>query len=169
MSTPRPASLSVPFAEVLPTSENRSPPVSYVTYVIFCRICNIFTLQSRDMALVSQRYSSWLAALALSCSLLSPIFIPTSGFSQSQPDGASKRRVVVRTAPAYPSLARNMALTGVVRVDVLVTPEGTAKTVEVRGGHPVLAQAVVNAVRSWKWEPAAHESREPVEVKFNPE
>ncbi|MGD0212398.1 MAG: energy transducer TonB [Terriglobales bacterium] len=76
---------------------------------------------------------------------------------------------MVRTPPAYPSLARNMALSGLVRVDVLVTPEGTAKTVEVRGGHPVLAQAVVNAVRNWKWEPAAHESREPVEVKFAPE
>jgi len=24
-------------------------------------------------------------------------------------------------------------------------------------------------VRNWKWEPAAHESREPVEVKFAPE
>jgi TonB family protein len=121
------------------------------------------------MALVSQRSSSWLAALAISCSLLIAISIPISGFAQSQPDSASKRRVVVRTAPAYPSLARNMALTGLVRVDVLVTPEGSAKTVEVRGGHPVLAQAVVNAVRNWKWEPAAHESREPVEVKFAPE
>jgi len=117
------------------------------------------------MALPSRRSSFWLTALAILCSLL----IPISGFSQSQPDGASKRRVVQRIAPAYPNLARTMALTGVVRVEVLVSPEGSAKTVGVKGGHPVLAQAVVNAVHNWKWETAAHESHEFVEVKFSPE
>ena len=62
-----------------------------------------------------------------------------------------------------------MALQGVVRVEAVVAPDGTVKAVDVKGGHPVLAQAAVNAVRKWKWEPAARESREPVEVKFSPE
>jgi len=31
----------------------------------------------------------------------------------------------------------------------------------------VLAQAAVNAVRKWKWEPAAHETRQLLEVKFD--
>jgi hypothetical protein len=41
--------------------------------------------------------------------------------------------------------------------------------VEVKGGHPVLAQTAVNAIRKWKWEPTVGESREVVEVKFAPE
>jgi hypothetical protein len=40
---------------------------------------------------------------------------------------------------------------------------------QIKGGHPVLAQAAVNSVRRWKWEPAAHETHETVEVKFTPE
>ena len=36
--------------------------------------------------------------------------------AQAQTDTAIKRRVIAQTAPAYPSLARNMALEGVVRL-----------------------------------------------------
>jgi TonB family protein len=62
-----------------------------------------------------------------------------------------------------------MALAGIVRVEAVVSPDGSVKAVAVKGGHPVLAQAAVNAVRKWKWEPASQESREAVEVKFSPE
>jgi TonB family protein len=79
------------------------------------------------------------------------------------------RRVIERTAPAYPPLARSMALQGIVKVDALVAPDGTVKAVEIKGGHPVLAQAAVNTVRHWKWEASSHESHELVEVKFSPE
>jgi TonB family protein len=59
-----------------------------------------------------------------------------------------------------------MALQGTVRLEVLVTPDGLVKTVDIKGGHPVLAQAAATTVKQWKWEKAAHESREPVELKF---
>jgi outer membrane biosynthesis protein TonB len=52
---------------------------------------------------------------------------------------------------------------------VLVAPDGSVRSVDIKGGHPVLAEAVVNAVRRWKWEPAAHESHETVEVRFTPQ
>ena len=93
-------------------------------------------------------------------------FVPLHSRAQ---DSAVKRRVVSRSAPVYPTLARSMALQGVVKVDALVAPDGTVKTVDIKGGHPVLAQAAVNTVRLWRWEPAAHESHEVVEVKFAPE
>jgi TonB family protein len=80
---------------------------------------------------------------------------------------ATKRQILERVIPRYPDLARSMALTGVVKIDVLVLPDGTVKSLEVKGGHPVLGQAAANAVRHWKWEPSAHESHEPVEVKFS--
>ena len=62
-----------------------------------------------------------------------------------------------------------MALEGIVKVEAIVAPDGTVRSVEVKGGHPVLAQAAVNTVRKWKWEVASKESRELVEVKFSPE
>jgi TonB family protein len=91
------------------------------------------------------------------------------GSSASHAQEVSKRRLLVRAAPEYPALARTMALQGIVKVEALVAPDGTVKNAEIKGGHPVLAQAALNAVRRWKWESAAHESHEVVEVKFSPE
>ena len=102
---------------------------------------------------------------------LSAIFIllaPISLAAQTQPDSAAKRRVLQQSAPVYPSLARGMALAGIVRVDAVVGPDGIVKSVSIKGGHPVLAQAAVDAVRRWKWEAGPRESHEPVEVKFTP-
>jgi len=62
-----------------------------------------------------------------------------------------------------------MALQGTVKLEVLGSPDGSVKETQIKGGHPVLAQAAVNSVRRWKWEPAAHETHETVEVKFTPE
>jgi len=88
--------------------------------------------------------------------------------SQTQ-DAAGKRRLLDHVTPAYPTLARNLALEGVVKVDAVVASDGSVKAVDVRGGHPVLAQAAASAVRRWRWEPATRETHELVEVKFSPE
>jgi len=87
----------------------------------------------------------------------------------SQAQDAAKRRLMERIAPAYPALARSMALEGIVKVDALVEPDGSVKAVDIKGGHPVLAQAAANVVRRWKWEVSGHESHELVELKFTPE
>jgi TonB family protein len=82
---------------------------------------------------------------------------------------AGPRRIVTKTAPVYPELARSMALQGTVNVEAVVAPDGGVKDVAIKGGHPVLVQAAVNTVRRWRWESAAHETRETVELKFAPE
>lgn len=94
------------------------------------------------------------------------ILVPQRSRAQ-QADSA--RKVLERTPAPYPALARTMALQGIVKVEVLVSPDGSVKETQIKGGHPVLAQAAVNSVRRWKWEPAPHESHETVEVKFTPE
>jgi len=99
--------------------------------------------------------------------LLAALLLLVPIHSQSQEAG--KRKLVSQTAPAYPALARSMALQGIVKVDALVAPDGSVKSVDIKGGHPVLAQAAVNTVRRWRWESASHESHESVEVKFAPE
>jgi TonB family protein len=88
--------------------------------------------------------------------------------SFAQEQSAPARRIVNRVAPEYPRTARDMNLGGIVRVEAVVATNGNVKSVEIRGGHPLLAVAAVGAVSKWKWEPATHETREPVELKFNP-
>jgi len=78
------------------------------------------------------------------------------------------RKILTRVAPQYPSLARSMNIRGTVRVVALVAPNGTVKSLEVKGGHPVLAEAAQNALRQWKFEPASHETYEIIEIRFAP-
>ena len=95
------------------------------------------------------------------------IFLLLSVLSTAQKDPA-KRKLLNSRTPAYPTLARTLALSGVVKVDALVAPDGSVKAVDIKGGHPVLAQAAANTVRQWKWETTAHESHELVEIRFSP-
>lgn len=90
-------------------------------------------------------------------------------FSSAWAQQTSGRKLIQRTAAPYPTLARSMALQGTVRVEAVVSSDGSVKSVDIKGGHPVLAQAAANAVRQWKWEPTAHDTRETVEIKFSPE
>lgn len=59
-----------------------------------------------------------------------------------------------------------MKIQGSVRADVLVAPNGTVKSIEIKGGHPLLVQSAQIALHEWKWEPAPHETHEFVELKF---
>jgi TonB family protein len=70
--------------------------------------------------------------------------------------------------PAYPELARKLNLTGTVKVEVVVAPNGSVKDAKVVGGHPVLANAALEAVKKWRFEPAAMESSGVVDFKFEP-
>lgn len=95
------------------------------------------------------------------------LVITDAARSQSQSEAANKRRVVERTEPLYPKIARELRLEGVVRLEAVVSADGSVKTVNVKGGHPVLADAAANAVKRWKWERAPQESHELLEVKFS--
>jgi TonB family protein len=81
--------------------------------------------------------------------------------------GEIVRRVRSRVEPVYPDLARKMNLTGTVKVEVVVAPNGTVKEAKVVGGHPVLAGAALDAARKWRFEPAPVETSGVVEFKFD--
>ena len=83
-------------------------------------------------------------------------------------EAAAKRTLLEHAVPPCPALARNMGVAGTVKMEALVAPDGSVKTVDVLGGHPVLAQAAANAVRRWRWEKATRETREVVQIKFSP-
>src|ERR1700746_4236493 len=68
------------------------------------------------------------------------------------------RKVKTRVSPAYPELARRMSIAGVVKVQVVVAPNGTVKSAKVVGGHPLLVNAAVDAIKKGRFEPASEEN-----------
>ena len=100
--------------------------------------------------------------------VLVPMLMLAPSHAVSQEASEGSRKVLTRVVPQYPNLARSMRLQGVVRADVLVAPNGTVKSIEVKGGHPLLVDAAQNALREWKWLPGPRETHESIELKFNP-
>ena len=90
--------------------------------------------------------------------LLAVIAIATgvglSGLQGQEAQGDIVRRAKTKVQPLYPDLARKMNITGTVKVEVVVAPNGSVKEAKVVGGHPVLANAALDAVRKWRFEPA---------------
>ena len=78
-----------------------------------------------------------------------------------------KRKIVNRVPPLYPELARRMVITGTVKLEVVVAPNGSPKSQKILGGHPLLAQSATEAVRKWKWAPNPQETTELIDLKFD--
>jgi TonB family protein len=91
-----------------------------------------------------------------------------SGLRGQEVQNEVLRRARNKVQPVYPELARKMNLSGTVKVEVVVAPNGSVKEAKVVGGHPVLANAALDAVRKWRFEPAAAESSGVVDFKFEP-
>jgi len=84
---------------------------------------------------------------------------------QSSTEGP--RKIVHKVEPKYPEVAKRMNLGGTVKVIAIVAADGDVKKVEAVGGSPILVEAAESAISQWKFAPGA-ESREPVELRFNP-
>jgi TonB family protein len=94
--------------------------------------------------------------------------IGVAGISGQDAQSDLLRRAKTKVQPVYPELARKMNLVGSVKVEVVVAPNGSVKDAKVVGGHPVLANAALEAVKKWRFEPAAAESTGVVDFKFEP-
>jgi len=88
--------------------------------------------------------------------------------TKAQESSDAPRKAVAQTPAVYPTLARSMNIHGTVKLQVQVAPNGTVKKIDVMGGHPLLTQSAVTAVGHWKFEAAPHETKELIEVKFEP-
>jgi TonB family protein len=84
-------------------------------------------------------------------------------------DEQGARKATVRIKPAYPDLAKRMNVSGTVKIEVSVAPDGGVKLSKVIGGNPVLISAAEDAVKRWKFEPASKATTEVVTFRFNPE
>jgi len=65
--------------------------------------------------------------------------------------------------PAYPPLARQARIQGVVRFNAVIGRDGTIQNLTLVSGHPLLVPSATEAVRQWRYQPTLLNG-EPVEV-----
>jgi protein TonB len=81
---------------------------------------------------------------------------------------AEDRKAKTKVAPGYPELAKKMNVSGTVKVEIVIAPNGSVKSAKALGGHPLLIEAALDAVKKWKFEPAGEETTQTVAFDFKP-
>jgi TonB family protein len=109
--------------------------------------------------------SQKIAAVVLSV-VLGTAVGPIYSNAQNAQNEEMVRRAKTKVQPTYPELAHKMNISGIVKIEVTVAPNGTVKEARVVGGHPVLAQSALDAAKRWRFEAASAESTGIIDFKF---
>jgi TonB family protein len=105
-------------------------------------------------------------SLIVFAALFAALFTRSSTPQTQTKSHTEERKIVSRVAPFYPEMAKRMNLSGVVKLEVLVSPSGKVKSAKAVGGSPVLIQAATDAVEKWRFEAATEETTEVVQIAF---
>jgi|SRR5579863_1445961 TonB family protein len=112
----------------------------------------------------------WFLFAVIALSGASITLVPLKSLAQDAVSGDIKdnggRKLKTSVKPAYPDVARRLHITGTVRLEATVTPDGKVRDTRVIGGSPMLAQEATVAVKKWKYEEAPKETVETVEVVY---
>jgi TonB family protein len=92
--------------------------------------------------------------------------VPTARAQSSSSSESSKRKIKVRVAPEYPPLARQLKVTGKVKIEATIAPDGHVTSTKILGGSPVLVVAAIDALKKWRYEASSKETIEIVEFDF---
>jgi len=82
--------------------------------------------------------------------------------------GQEARKAISKPTPRYPEVAKHMGLVGTVKVEIIIGPDGKVKSTNVIGGHPVLVDSTLAALKEWKYEPAKTETVVALTFDFHP-
>lgn len=78
------------------------------------------------------------------------------------------RKVLSNPEPPYPEVARRLRLSGVVKVQVVISTDGKIKETKITGGHPIFVNSVEETLKNWKYAPASAETTTQLEFNFHP-
>jgi len=101
-----------------------------------------------------------LVRLVLSLAFTVLLLFPGSSWAQES------RKLIKKVDPVYPELARKMNMTGSIKVEISITADGGVHDFRLLGGNPVLAAAVEDAVKQWKYASGPAETKKGLEFKF---
>jgi protein TonB len=74
-------------------------------------------------------------------------------------------KAILQEYPAYPVLARQAHVQGLVQIDAVLDEQGNVIDMKVVSGPPLLYQAALDALKKWKYEPT-YLNDEPVAVRM---
>ncbi len=112
-------------------------------------------------------YRKIVVSVGLALLLGGSAVLPPKASAQDNASEAGKRKVRTKVAPEYPALAKQMNVTGKVKLEATVAADGHVTNTKVVGGSPLLVNAALNALKQWRFEPAAKETMEVVEFTFS--
>lgn len=72
-------------------------------------------------------------------------------------------RAIFRPTPEYPPLAKMARIQGTVRLEAVISKDGTIQDLKVLSGHPLLVKSAMEAVQRWRYQPTLLNG-DPVEV-----
>ena len=72
-----------------------------------------------------------------------------------------------KVAPEYPPLAKQMNVTGKVKIETTIAADGHVLNTKVIGGSPLLVNAALDAVKRWRFEPGPRDTTEVIEFEFS--
>ena len=72
-------------------------------------------------------------------------------------------KLIFKPQPEYPPLAKMARIQGTVRLEAIISKDGTIQDLKVIQGHPLLVKAALEAVQRWRYQPTLLNG-EPVEV-----
>jgi TonB family protein len=70
-------------------------------------------------------------------------------------------------SPVYPQLAKEMHLTGRVKIETTIAADGRVVNTKVIGGSPLLVNAALIAIKQWRFEPGPEDTTETFEFDFD--
>lgn len=77
--------------------------------------------------------------------------------------GVQEAKIIRRVQPRFPPIAKQARIQGTVALEAIIAEDGSIQNLRVVQGHPLLAQAAIDAVSQWRYEPTLL-NNEPVEV-----
>jgi periplasmic protein TonB len=72
-------------------------------------------------------------------------------------------KLIYKPTPEYPPLAKMARIQGSVKLEAIISKDGTIQDLKVLSGHPLLVKAALDAVKQWRYQPTLLNG-EPVEV-----
>jgi TonB family protein len=100
--------------------------------------------------------------------VISLLFLAASSTPPAYAQKTQERKIVYRVEPEYPPDLKHAGIGGYVRLEATIASNGSVEDTNVTGGNPVLAEAAVTAIKKWKYEPLAYQTKAKLVFHFAP-
>jgi TonB family protein len=127
----------------------------------------VFPMKITQLVLNRARPAASVIALLQLAILLSASFFARPVYAADNQPASAARAIKQKVAPQYPEIARRMHISGSVKIEATVNPEGTVVSTKAIDGNRMLSSAAEDAVQKWKFVAGPETSTVEVEINFS--